>query len=182
MQGYTILKQAFDKIIDTGLTNRVFHSVTKLTNEQGETYPVYPSGQDAFTYVGIDDTKMMTVYCRQIDDLRAGKVEAVGGCGQYIYRAVIPHRMVFFNDYEKRKQDDLIARFIDFVFTPQIKLLKVIVDKDKLANLESTAKGFNFGNETFYAAIDFEVTVELKRNKCGDEIGCEQINNPYTKN
>lgn len=181
MQGYSILKTAFDKILDTGLTYRVFHSVKKFEDvNEGTTYPVYPSGIDEFTYVGIDDTKHMTVYCRQIDDLRVVKPELIAS-SLYNYRVAIPHRMVFFNDFEKRNQDDLLSRFIQFAFLPNIKLLRVIVDKERLANMESTAKGFNFGDETFYAAIDFEIALTLSQQNCEIELTCDSLTNPYTK-
>lgn len=177
MQGFSILKGVFDFLLKTKLINEVFHSV-EIVETDSNRFPAYPIENGDLVYVGVDDSKVMNCYVRQVNDLRIEKRDQISS-SVFEYEAVIPHRIVFFNDYETRNTDDLIKIFIQLAFLPGVRLKSVIVDKEKLLQLETKPNGFKFDNKTFYSAIDFDIYFRLTRNNCEEEIGCEKIPNPY---
>lgn len=179
MQGFSVLKGVFDFLIDTNLIKEVFHSV-EIVETDNKRFPAYPIESGDLVYVGVDDTKIMNCYIRQVNDLRIDRVEKISSSVSE-YETVIPHRIVFFNDHEKRNQDDLIKIFIGVAFLPGVRLKSVIVDKEKLLQLETKPHGFKFDSKTFYSAIDIDIVFRLRRNNCEEEIGCENIKNPYCK-
>lgn len=179
MQGYSILKGVFDFLINTGLVKEVFHSVEIIETDNSR-FPAYPATDGELVYIGVDDSKIMNCYVRQTDDLRTGKRDQISS-NVFEYEVTIPHRVVFFNDHEKRNQDDLIQIFVGIAFLPGVNLKRVIVDKEKLLQLETKPSGFKFDNSSFYAAIDIEITFRLQRNNCLQQITCASIGNPYCK-
>lgn len=178
MTGYSTLKPLFQSLIDTGLVQKIYHSV--IIREQGENrYPAYRVG-DEWYYTGVDDTKIMGCYLRQTGDLQNGRTEQASSC-QKMYITRVPYRLVFFNDHETRNHDDLQAKIMNIVFQKDIELVRFVTDKTRLAIDETALKGFNFGGNTFYAALDFILIVRLTRNNCEVEINCGEIPNPICK-
>ncbi len=178
MQGYSILNPLFLSLLNTGLVQKIYHSV--IIHEQGDNrYPAYRVG-DEWHYTGVDDTKIMGCYLRQTGDLQNARTEHVTSCEKF-YITRVPYRLVFFNDHETRNHDDLQVKIMNIVFEKDIEFVRFINDKTRLANEETALKGFNFGGNTFYAALDFFVLIRLTRNNCGTEISCGEIENPICK-
>lgn len=179
MFGSSILSNLFERVIETGLVNRVFHSVILEELTKGGFRPAAPV-KGRFVYVGPDDTKGFGVYCRQTGQVGVDRNELIGGCDLRRYHTTIPHRLVFFRDREKRSHDDLLSRLIKAVIsTPGVRLSSVTnLHKDILPQEAPTGK-FKFNNMTFYVSIDFNVLLKLQTDNCEDEIGCEGLNNPF---
>jgi hypothetical protein len=177
MQGYSILKTVFDFLLETGLVSSVFHSV-QIKETETERFPAFPLANGDFQYVGLDDSKIMNCYIRQVEDLRVIKVDRISS-NQNEYDCRIAHRAVFFNDNETRNTDDLLNTFIQLAFLPGTILTRVIVDPDKLQQLESKIDGFEFSSNSFYCAVDFDILLRLQKNNCKIEITCSNVPNPY---
>lgn len=157
-----------------GLVSKVYHDVIIIEEEKNR-YPVFPKG-DEYIYVGIDDSKRMSCYFRQMGEMRNVKTDHIS-C-QSIYTTRVPYRMVLFNDYEKRNFDSLNAAFLQTMFQSHIDFTALITDKKRLLQDESIPKNFTFGASTYFVAIDFTLTLQLYKNTCEEVIGCDVLPNP----
>lgn len=180
MIGFSILSNLFDNVLSTGFVKGIHHSIISKPAANGKgTKPAAPV-QGRMIYVGPDDTKGFSCYCRQIGPLSVDKSELIGGCNGKLYTTSIPHSLVFFNDNEKRSHDDILARLLNAVIkTEFIKLSTVHSQPDVILKREVPTGKFNFTTSTFYIAIDFNVTLKLKADSCEVEIACDNVNNPY---
>lgn len=178
MLAYSTLNPVFVDLLDTNLVQKIYHSII-IYAEGDERFPAYRLGDD-FIYCGQDDRQIMGCYVRQTGDFTNRTTELISS-NQKMYVSRIPYRFVFFNDFEKRNHDELAAQLMNIVFQPDIEFVRYISDKTRLAQEESSLKGFNFGGSTFYAAIDVFVTVRLKRNNCEQTMNCGEIPNPIVK-
>lgn len=168
-------------MIDTTIVKKVYHSVILLPgNLENATKPAAPTSNGRYEYVGVDDTKGFTTYLRQIGPAEVVTQERVGSCGGYNYKMQVPHRLVFYNDIEKRDSDELIAKLTKAVISfPKIRLQRIITDRRDLLNQEAPAGSYKFKNSTFYAAVDFFVLLELQADTCDTVISCKGIDNPF---
>ena len=174
MIGYSILNNIFNKLLADGLVSKVYHDVIIIEEEKNR-YPVYPKG-DEYIYVGVDDSKRMSCYFRQIGEMRNVRTDYIS-C-QAIYTTRIPYRMVLFNDYEKRNFDSLNAAFVNTMFEAHIDFTALITDRKRLLQDESSPLNFTFGASTYFVAIDFTLTLQVYKNTCEEVIGCEVLPNP----
>lgn len=180
MIGFSILNEVIQKLLGTGLVKKVYHSVFIYVDkaDKSERYPVYSfPNDDGFEYVGIDDSKFMSCYIREIGDFVTDKVENKSSESKLIYGKQL-YRIVFFNDFEERNHDDLLASFVKTTFTQYVVLNKIITNTDRLLTDETVLKDFNFGATTFYKAIDFYLTLILQDDTCENVISCNNQANP----
>lgn len=179
MTGQSILKELFDNLLETKLFKEISHSVVLKKLLTGGVKPVAPYKED-FEAVGIEDHKGFNCYCRQVGPLEVSDIEKVGACGLKIYKTKTLHRLVFFNDNEKRSQDDLTGILTKAVIkTGFINLKSIESEADKILQKESPAGTFVFTNKTYYLAIDFFVLLTLQTDNCEQEISCNRLPNPY---
>lgn len=162
-------------IADGGLVKKVFHSVQLLKDEQNQTlFPAYKKGAE-FTYTGIDDSSGLFGYLRYNGDM-VGSPLKIEGCAKS-YSVSAPLRAVFFNDNEDRDFDFLTMKLSAFTFLQWVTLTRIITDKYRLFQEESPMFRKNFDGKTFYIAIDFTVTLQLKASDCEAE-DCSIYPNP----
>ena len=64
MIGYSVLNNIFNTLLNDGLVTKVYHDVIIIEEEKNR-FPVFPKG-DEFVYVGVDDSKKMNCYFRQM--------------------------------------------------------------------------------------------------------------------
>lgn len=179
MQGSSILNPLFTRVIDTGLVKSVYHSVILREIDKRGISPVAKINT-SFKYVGIDDTKGFFAYCRQTGPLEVLEAEPIGGCQMKRYKTQIPHRLVFYNDTEKRSHDEIIAKLTKAVIgAMNIKLNKVHSDPKTILQSESPKAVFHYRPKTFYCAIDFFVLLKIQADTCETEFTCEDLQNPF---
>lgn len=179
MLGQSTLKELFDNIIKTTFVKGVYHSVSMKPLLKGASKPAAPV-DGRFKSVGVEDTEGFSCYCRQTGPLQVQKIEKVGSCNQNIHRSTVPHRLVFFNDIEKRDHDSLTAILMKAVMkTPKIHMVSVNTDPEAILKLEAPAGKFTFKIDTYYVCINFDVFLDVKADNCEQEIVCEGVANPY---
>lgn len=179
MLGFSILEPLFINVLQTKFVTGVYHSVMMKPLQEGGNKPAAPVN-GRFVYVGLDDTKGFTCYCRQTGSADVSGTELVGSCNRKIYTLDIPTRLVFFNANEKRSHDEIIALLVKAVIkTNSVRLQKIINTPDEILRSEAPTGRFQFRDTTFYVAIDFFVTLDLQTDSCIDEIKCEGVPNPY---
>lgn len=153
-----------NKILETGLVKKFFHSVQLLKDEKRQIlYPAYPSGAE-YTYSGIDDSRGLFGYIRTNGDM-SGAPFKIASCDRS-YTVTAPMRVVFFNDNEDRNQEELIRRLTTFTFLRNVNLVRIITDKFRLVTEESPVFRENFDGKTFYVAFDIQVTFILLPSDC----------------
>lgn len=178
MIGYSILSDVFNKLLTDKLVTKIYTDVF-IMEENGNRYPVYPDGAE-FKYVGVDDTKVMICYFRQLGEARNAKTIYVDSAlKSYLLR--VPFRMVLFNDYETRNFDELTVAFMNVMFAQFLDFTALITDVKKIQQEENLIKNFTFDASTYYVAIDFTLSVEIFKNNCAEVIGCAQVENPICK-
>lgn len=181
MQGFSILSQLFGNVINTGLVKGVYHGVIMQNLYNGGIMPVAPVN-GRYVSVGVDDRKGFTAYCRVLGSLDVDNVEKIGGCDSKIYRTRLLHRLVFFNNSEKRDHDTLTGILLKAVMSsPKIVFQKAILIRDRLLSEEAPSGKFNFTENTFYLGIDFFVLLALQAENCEQEISCQQAENPFCR-
>lgn len=178
MLAYSTVKPVLDRLLDTELVQKIYHSV-RISDTSGDRFPVYRLG-DEWLYCGQDDTKIMGCYIRQTGDLISTGTTPVSSSEKF-YNARVPYRIVLFNDYEKRDHADIAAQLMNIVFYTDIEFVRYISDKSALAIQESQIRGFEFGGDTFYAAIDILVNFKLKLSNCEQVMNCGELPNPIVK-
>src|SRR6185369_5100477 len=117
MLAYLSLKPMFDMLLDTGLVQKIYHSVI-IDNRGDDRFPVYRVG-DEWRFCGQDDTKIMGCYIRQTSDFTNIRTEQISSA-EKLYYTRIGYRVVFFNDFEKRNHDQLAAILMNIVFDDNI--------------------------------------------------------------
>lgn len=163
------------RILETDLVKKVFHSCQLLKNDQSQTiYPAYQRGAE-FTYAGIDDTKGLFAYIRNNGDM-VGVPFKMSACGR-TYTMTAPLRVVFFNDNEDRNQEELIRQLGTFTFLKNVTLQRIITDKFRLVKEESAIFRERFDGKTFYVAFDVFVTFILLPSDCENKT-CNVHPNP----
>lgn len=169
-----------DRIIATGLVNKVYHSAILLRDDQNNQrlYPAYQRGAD-FVYVGPDDTQGMFAYIRINGEISSVpfKIQSCSGSSQM----TVPLRIVFFNDNETRDHAWLMLKLAAFTFMGNITLQRVIEDKFRLVKEESDLYRSRFDGKTFYVAFDVFLKVLLLSSQCEDSQPCESSTNPICK-
>lgn len=179
MQGLSILKNLFDNLIDTGIVRNVYHSVV-IRQDGDHKKPAAPVS-DRFQYVGVDDSKRFTTYCRAIGAMEVVKEEKFASCGGKNIRVQILHRLVFFNQKESRDFDDISGKLINAVLKTgnKIKFQRLVTNYQDILLQEAPTGQFKFTPSTYYTAIEFFVILDLTTNNCQQEIRCSGIENPY---
>lgn len=179
MLGFSILESLFINILETKFINGVYHSVMMKPMPEGGNFPAAPV-QGRFQYVGVDDKKGFTAYCRQTGPAEVKDKEKLGGCNVYKYRFQIPTKLVFYHAIEERSHDEIIAKLVSAVIkTPFITLQKITNTPEEILRSEAPTGRFSFKDNTFYVAVDFFVLLDLQADTCEKEIVCEDIPNPY---
>lgn len=179
MFGTSILTNLFDNVKGTGLVPSVYHSVILQEITDGSKRPVAPV-VGRFEYVGVNDLKGFSAYCRQTGPAEVGKTERIGGCNSYLTEFNVPHRLVFFNNQEERLHEDLTAKFVKAcMMTRKVKIQKVHTIAADVLKLEVPTGNFTFSNLTYYTCIDFLLLLILQAEECEKEINCKDISNPY---
>lgn len=179
MFGFSILEPLFTNVLQTKFFKGIYHSVMMKPTPQGGNKPAAPVN-DRFIYVGLDDTKGFSCYCRQTGSADVVDVENIGGCGVKKYRLQIPHRLVFFNSNEKRDHEQIIAKCLKGVLKSQfIRLQRVVNIPEEVLRFESPTGRFQFKDTTLYFAIDFFVLLDTQADNCETEFICEGVPNPY---
>lgn len=174
MIGYSILSPVFADLLH-GMVGKIYHDVIIVEQDKNR-FPAYPVG-DEYIYVGVDDTKIMNCYLRQVGEMRNISTSFIGGCSE-LYNIRVPYRLVFFNDPEKRKFDDLNNAIINSLFHQHVEFTSLITDRRVIQQQENLVKNFTLGARTFYVAVDFAIKFQMTKNNCGDVIGCVDIPNP----
>jgi hypothetical protein len=178
MLGFSILKTVFDSVIRTKLVKQIHHSV-QLRPIEGNIKPAAPV-DNGFIYVGIDDLKGFSTYCRPFGSLEVLKAENIGSANSRLYTTQIPHRLVFYHASEDRNHDELLGKLIKAVISNQwVKLQKVHTNTDVILQSEAPTGKFTFRPNTFYAAIDFYIILRLQSDNCETEFTCKGVKNPY---
>lgn len=177
MIGYTILKNAVEHLLETDLVKKVYHT-TQIWDQDGERYPVYKDG-DELVYVGVDDTKFMSCYIRQLNGFAVTKTNPIGSSGRKEYQGRVLNRIVFFNDFEERNHDELTIKLLAITFNSKIELVRIMENKDEILREEAKVKNFTFGGLTFYRAIDFYVLLKVQ-DACDLDVPCGEWENPIT--
>lgn len=179
MLGYSILIGLFDNVISTGMVKEIFHSVLMKPMEGGGNAPHAPVN-GRWKYVGIDDRKGLSSYCRQSGTAESQGSEKLGGCNTKKYRFGIPHRLVFYAATEKRDHDTIIGKIAGAVMkTPFVTIQRIINLPDELLRSEAPTGRFQFKEHTLYFSIEFLVLLDLQTDNCTTEISCEGVTNPY---
>lgn len=181
MFGFSTLSTLFENVIKTKLVKNVYHSVQlrPLINGKGKA-PAAKLDSQEWKYVGIDDTKGFSCYCRKIGAAEITKREMIGGCSSQILHTIAPHSLVFFNDVEKRSHDDITAKIIKAIMlTPNVRLQRIHDDFETIRGRECPTGKFNFTTYAYYTAFDFNLFLKLQVNNCEEEITCEGVKNPF---
>ena len=179
MIGFSILSNLFANIVATKFVTGVFHSVMMKPIETGGMKPAAPI-QGRWQYVGIDDTKGFSCYCRQNGSADVDSVERIGSCNKNIYTLKVPQRLVFFHAIETRSHDEIIAQVLKAVIsTPDVKLQKLVTIPEEILRSEAPTGRFKFKDNTLYFAIEFFVLLDIQADNCPVEIKCEGIPNPF---
>lgn len=179
MIGYSILSKLFVNVIATKFVTGVYHSVMMKSLEGGGNKPAAPVN-GRYVYVGVDDRKGFSCYCRQSGAADVQDIEKIGGCNTKKYKFQIPHRLVFYHANETRSHDEIIAKLTGAVMkTPMIRIQKIINLPEEILRSEAPTGRFTFNENTFYVSIEFFVLLELQTNNCDEEIQCEKVPNPF---
>jgi len=179
MIGYSILEELFRNILQTKFVTGIYHSVLLKPLEKGGLKPAAPVN-GRYQYVGLDDTKGFSCYCRTTGPSDVVDAEKIGGCNTRKYRFNVPHKIVFFNASEDRNHEDIIATLLKaFMKTSFIRIQKFTVIPDEILRSEAPTGRFNFRDNTLYFAIDFFVLLDLQTSNCNEEIKCEGVPNPF---
>jgi len=180
MIGYSILEPLFINVLQTKFVNEIYHSVLMKPTPEGGNKPVAPVNK-RYIYVGLNDTKGFSCYCRQSGSGDVVSTESLGSCGgQKKYRFQVPTKLVFFNDNEERSHDDIIGKLVQAVIkTNFIRFQKITNNPDEILRSEAPTGKFQFKENTFYVALDFFLLLDIQVDNCTTEIQCEGIQNPY---
>lgn len=178
MIGFSILSNLFNNVLQTKFVTGIYHSV-KIRSDKTGSKPAAPVG-GSYKYIGPDDSKGFTCYCRQTGSADVNTVEKIGGCNSKKLRLQVPYRLVLFNAAEKRDHETIIAAVTKAVIkTSLVKLQKIIVIPEEILRSEVPAGRFNFKENTLYFAIEFFVLLDLQADTCEEEIKCEGVQNPF---
>ncbi len=175
MIAYSTIKEIITNLFASKLVSKVYHDVF-IRQEGAQRMPVYRSGNE-FGYIGIDDSKSLYCYVRQIGDATNAKTELVGS-SQKLFNIKAPFRFVFFNAYESRSFDDLNQAILNISFANNVDLIRFITDSDQLQNLEGTIRGFQLSAKSYYVGLDLSILLKLTEDNCGIEISCNGLSNP----
>lgn len=154
-------------LINTGLVDKVFHSVELVEDKQGVKFPAYAIGAEQ-SYVGPDDVMGRFAYIRQIGVLKNSADELAGSCTGLTSLSV-PLRIVVFKDHEKGNKDALLQKLLSFTFIKGITLQSVSTNAFQLGKQESVLGKFAFDATTFYVSIDVTVKLLLSSKMCEDD-------------
>lgn len=178
MLGYSTLIKLFDNLLATGIMTGIYHSVMMKPLKEGSKPHAPVDGR--WIYVGVDDTKGLTCYCRQNGSADVQNVEKLGACNNNKYRFQVPHRIVIYNASEKRDHEQIIALVSGAIMkTPLIRLQRIVNIPEEILRSEAPTGRFEFKDNTLYFAIEFFVLLDLQTDNCEHEIKCEGVPNPY---
>lgn len=179
MIGYSILEPLFTNVLQTKFVNEIYHSVMLKPIPEGGTKPAAPVNK-RYKYVGLDDSKGFSCYCRTTGSSDVIDVEKIGGCNTKKHRFQVPTRLVFFNMNELRSHDEIIAILLKAVMkTNFIRLQKFITIPEEILRSEAPTGRFTFKENTFFLAIDFFLLLDIQTDNCTTEIQCEGVPNPF---
>jgi len=179
MIGYSILEPLFINVLQTKFVTEIYHSVLLKPTPEGGNKPVAPVNK-RYIYVGLNDTKGFSCYCRQSGSGDVISNDRVGSCGPKIYRFQVPTKLVFFHDYEERIHDDIIGKLVQAVIkTDKVRFQKITMNPDEILRSEAPTGKFQFKESTFYVSLDFFILLDIQVDNCTTEIQCEGIQNPY---
>ena len=145
-----------------------------INKKDGKALPTYPTGS-GFEYVGLDDTKGLFAYIRNIGEWRFEMIKPKS-CG-YLYNIAIPLRLVVVGVNRGLELDNLILKIFDLL-NPKTLIQRAIVEPDQLfaleqAGIDSDKVFFNqFDN---YFAVDFQMFVTISSSACV-ELNCNLEN------
>lgn len=146
---------------------------------EGGVKPAAPVNQ-RFKYVGLDDTKGFSCYCRQSGPAEVIEAEKLGGCNLRKYRFQVPTKLVFFNNLETRSHDEIVALLLQAVMkTSFIRLQKFLTIPEEILKSEAPTGRFQFKENTFYLSIEFFLLLDIQNDNCTTEIKCEGVPNPF---
>lgn len=179
MIGYSNLEPLFRAILETGLPNKIFHSVLITSDDKSRKKPSAPV-DDRWQYVGVNDMQGFSAYCRVTGPMEVQSSTPLGGCSLRQYSTTTPHRLVFFNGNEKRDFDQLTAILVKAVMSAgsAIRFTRLLTIPASILQEESGG-AYTFGISTFYIAIDFSLALKLQTDNCSTEIICKGLPNPY---
>lgn len=179
MFGYSILSELFRNVLQTKFVTGIYHSVMLKPIAEGGSKPAAPVNR-RYEYVGVNDVKGFSCYCRQVGSAEVLNAERLGGCNTKKYRFQILHRLVFYNDNEKRSHEEIIALLTRAVTkTNFLTLQKIVTIPEEILRSEVPTGRFTFKENTFYVAFDFFVLLDIQADNCEAEIKCEGIPNPF---
>lgn len=179
MIGFSILSDLFTNIIQTKFVTGVFHSVMMKPIPGGGNKPAAPV-KSRYEYVGPDDKKGFSCYCRQSGSADVTEIEKIGGCTSKKYRFQVPHRIVFYNAIEKRDHEAIIAAMLKAVMkTNMTRVQKLVTIPEEILRSEAPTGRFQFTETTLYFAIEFFVLLDVQADTCEAEIKCEGVPNPF---
>jgi hypothetical protein len=179
MFGSSILNQLFTNLVESGFAPKIYHSVIQKPLKKGSFAPAYPIPGGGYNYIGPDDTKGFSAYCRQTGSAE-GVVEKVSSF-QKRYKFQVPHRLVFFNDNEARDHETVKGQLLKAVMkTDKLTVQRIHVLASQILSEEAPTGKFTFDASTFYFAVDFSVLLELQTDNCTTEITCEGTPNPVS--
>lgn len=177
MLAYSELRGALDFILKSGLVTKVYQDVIILENG-GNRYPAYRVGDD-YEYIGVDDTKLLFCYVRQIGNVEKIKTEFTSSA-QKTFISKVGYRFVFLNDWEKRNFDSLYSKILQITNFKNIDFRKLITDRNQLLKDESKPKAFVFGGFSFYCGLDIDLTFRMLVDECETPVDCDNMPNPLT--
>lgn len=179
MKGFSVLKELFKSIIGTNLVSNLYHSA-KLQRLNDGSFKVVAPVNNRFEYVGLEDTKGFSCYCRQTGPLEVENNEKIGSEWNKRYKVRIPHKLVFFNDKEDRDHEQISGQLVKaLIGTDFVSLVRVHSNTEQILAQEAPGGKFSFNEQTFYFAIDFFVVLNLQEDNCEVEFNCNGVENPF---
>lgn len=179
MIAFSILQSLFKNVIATGYVEKIYHSVIMNPTKEGGKKP------SAFidsrvTYLGPDDTKGFSCYCRETGPTEIRSEERLSSCNLKLFKLQTPFRMVFQNQIEERNHEEIISALIGaFSKTSKVKFVRLnSIALDLLAQ-ETPTGSFTITENTFYQAIDFLLLLEIQGTTCETDTSCNNLENPY---
>ena len=145
-----------------------------IVKKDGKAMPTYPTGS-GFEYIGLDDTKSLFAYIRNIGEWRFEMVKPKG-CG-YLYNIAIPLRLVVIGLNKGLEFDNLILKVFDLLNSKTL-IQRAIVEPDQLFAIEQAgvdADKVFFTQYDNYFAIDFQMFATVSSTACV-ELNCNLEN------